>query len=463
MISHKFKILFMFGISSFLPSFIGRSIDLALPAIGKEFNMTIISLSWIITAYLLATAVLVLPFGRLADIVGRKKIFILGSVFFTITTLLCGLAHSGNLLIIARILQGTACAMTFGTANALLVGIFPPKERGHALGISVTGVYLGSSLGPSLGGIMTQYFGWRSVFFMIATLSFFVVLMAIAYLNHEKTEAHGEPFDFIGSILYALSVMALLLGTTMLPAATGYLVIAAGALLFIIFCTVEDYIKHPVFEVKMLLKNRAFAMSNLAALLNFSSAFGVPFLMSLFLQYVKDMSPQSAGFIILASPFTMVVFSPLAGKLSDNIDPRIVASIGMTLISFALLVMSAIINVDTPLYLIIVLLLIFGSGASLFASPNMNSTMSCVTTRHLGVAGSVINTMRLFGQTVSMGISTLILTLNVGKVEISHRVMPQLMHSIRLTLLVFGILCILGIFASLARGRRQAEDATPAK
>jgi EmrB/QacA subfamily drug resistance transporter len=455
MVANKFKILFMFGVCNFLPSFIGRSIDLSLPAIGKEFNMTIISLSWVITAYLLATAVLVLPFGRLADIVGRKKIFILGSMLFTITTLLCGLAYSGTLLITARVLQGTACAMIFGTANALLVAIFPPKERGHALGISVACVYLGSSLGPSLGGIMTQYLGWRSVFFMITILSTIVVAMAFAYLNHEKTESHGEPFDFVGSLLYALSVVALLLGTTMLPAVMGYLVIATGMFLFVVFCTVEDYIKHPVFDVNLLLKNKAFAMSNLAALLNFSAAFGVPFLISLFLQYIKGMSPQNAGLIILASPIMMVIGSPIAGKLSDKIDPRIVASIGMALISSALLIMSIVASNTLPLYWIVILLMLFGTGATFFASPNMNSTMSSVSTRHLGIAGSVINTMRLFGQTVSMGITTLVLTLYVGKVEISNRVLPQLMGSIRVTLLVFSVLCLIGVFASLARGRRQ--------
>jgi MFS family permease len=198
-------------------------------------------------------------------------------------------------------------------------------------------------------------------------------------------------------------------------------------------------------------------MSNLAALLNFSSAFGVPFLMSLFLQYIKGMSPQNAGFIILASPITMVMWAPTAGKLSDRIDPRIVASIGMALSSVALLIMSVILTANTPIYLMIALLLIFGTGVSLFATPNMNSTMSCVTTRHLGIAGSLINTMRLFGQTVSMGISTLILTLYVGRVEICSHVFPQLMSSIRLTLLVFGLLCLLGVFASLARGRRQAQ------
>jgi EmrB/QacA subfamily drug resistance transporter len=399
----------------------------------------------------------VVPFGRLADIVGRKKIFLSGTILFTIATLLCSMACSGKFLIAARVLQGTASSMIFGTATAILVAIFPPSQRGKAIGINVSGVYLGSSLGPGLGGIMTQYLGWRSLFIMITILSLIVVIMGFAYLTHEKTESHGEPFDFIGSILYAIAVITLLLGTTMLPALTGYLAIVTGIALFIIFCVIEDYIKHPVFDIKLLIKNKAFAMSNLAAFLNFSAAFSVPFLMSLFLQYIKGMDPKTAGFIILAAPITMVIGSPIAGILSDKIDPRIVASVGMALSSIALLVMSSIITANMPLYQIIGLFLIFGTGLSFFASPNTHSAMSSVSTRHLGVAASVINTMRLFGQTMSMGISMVVLSLHVGKVEISNRVLPQLMDSIRLTLLVFGLLCLIGVFASMARGRHQRE------
>lgn len=458
LVVNKFKLLFMFGVCSFLPTFIGRSIDLSLPSIGKEFGMTIISLSWIITAYILTTAVLVVPFGRLADVVGRKKIFILGTIFFTITTILCSLACSGIFLITARILQGAASAMIFGTATALLVAIFPPRERGKAIGISVSGVYLGGTLGPSIGGIMTQYLGWRSLFFLTTILSVIVVILALVYLNDESTESHGEPFDFVGSILYALSTVVLLYGTTVLPALTGYFIMLTGIILFIVFCIVEDYIKHPVFDINLLLKNKAFAMANLAALLNFSAAFAVMFLMSLFLQYIKGMDPKTAGLIILAGPTTMFIGSPLAGMLSDKIDPRIVASIGMALTSAALLAMSLIMNANTPLYLIMGLLFIFGAGISLFASPNTNAAMSSVAKRHLGVAASIINSMRLFGQTISMGITMLVLSLFVGKVEISRLVYPQLMSSIRVTYLILGLLCLIGIFASMARGRRQEEE-----
>lgn len=452
--ANKIKLMVMFGISSFLPSFLARSMDLALPTIGDEFGMTIIALSWIITVYLLTTSVLVIPFGRLADIIGRKKIFVAGISLFTVASILCSLAYSGKFLIAARLLQGISCAMLFSTATALIVSIFPLHERGKAIGMSVACVYLGSSLGPSLGGIMTQYFGWRSTFILAAGFGLIAIIMAISYLVHEKTESHGESFDFIGSILYATAAVSLLYGTTMLPKLTGYAVIGIGVILFAVFCVAEDYVKHPVFDIDLLLKNKTFAMSSLAAFLNFSAAFSVTFLMSLFLQYIKGMDPKTAGFIILASPITMVIGSPITGKLSDRVDPRIVASIGMALSSLALFAMSFCINSTTPIAVMVGLLLLFGAGLSLFATPNTSAAMGAVESRHLGVAASVINSMRLFGQTISMGISMLVLSLFVGKVEISDKVLPQLATSISVAFFIFGILCFIGIFASLARGRR---------
>ncbi len=213
-----------------------------------------------------------------------------------------------------------------------------------------------------------------------------------------------------------------------------------------------------MFDIALILKNKTFAMANFAALLIFSSAFAVPFLMSLFLQYIKGMDPKSAGLIILASPITMVIGSPIAGKISDKIEPRIVATIGMIFCSTALLTLSFVITIDTPIYLIMGLLFVFGAGISLFSSPNTNAAMSSVSQRQLGVAASVISTTRIFGQTLSMGISMLVLSLIVGKVEITKEIFPQLMKSIQTTFLVFGILSVIGIFASLTKSKQENKQ-----
>lgn len=457
MITNKLKLLFMFGLCGFLTPFIGGAINLALPFIGSEFGMNVLLLSWVSTIYLLSTTVFLVPFGRLADIIGRKKIFVAGASIFTIATLLCSIASSGKFLLMARVLQGLGSAMIFGTSVALLVAMFPPRERGRALGISVGGAYLGSSLGPVLGGVITQYFGWRSLFIITVLFSAMIVYMGLAYLQAEKPDAHGERFDIIGSFLYALSVTGILCGTTLLPSITGMLVIALGIVLFVIFCIYEDMIEHPIFDINLLLKNRRFAMSNIAALLNFSAAFAVPFLLSMYLQYVKGMQPNTAGLIILAQAITMVIVSPFAGRFSDTVDPKYLATGGMSLTATALLIMSMNMSESMSLCFIMCLLSIFGAGLSIFSSPNTLAAMSSVSRKHFGIASSVLGTMRMFGQTLSMGITMLILSLIVGKVQISKNTLPQLLQSTRLTFLVFGILCIIGAIASMARGK-PTED-----
>jgi EmrB/QacA subfamily drug resistance transporter len=457
MLTNKRKLLFMFGLCSVLPPFIGRSIDLSLPSIGNEFGMTVVSLSWLITVYLVATAVLLVPFGRLADIVGRKKIFLTGAVLFTITTIFCCCAYSGSSLIAARAMQGIASAMVLGTATALLVSIFPPRERGKAIGISASGVFIGSSLGPGLGGIMTQAFGWRSIFMLTAIASTGIVIMGFCYLKDEFTDAHGETFDFIGSVLYAVSIIAMLYGTTILPSLRGYFSIGAGILLLALFCITAKYIKHPVIELDLLFKNKAFAMTNLSALFGFSAVFSVPFLMSLYLQYIKGINAKTAGLIILASPITVAIGSLVAGKLSDKLDPKNVAIFGISISATVLFIMSAMLNNATPLYFIVFFLFIFGIGLSFFISPNANAAMGSVTKKYLGIAASIVNTMRMLGQTISMGISMMILTLTVGKVEITQDSLPLLMNSVRITFLVFGLLCVMSVVALLARGRRMVH------
>lgn len=451
----KFKLLLMFGMCSFLTPFIGSSINLAIPKIGQGFGMNLVSLGWIATIYLLATAVFLVPLGRLADIIGRKRVFTAGIIIFTIASILCGFSNSGTFLLIARAIQGLGSAMMFGTSMALLVSMFPTNQRGKALGISVSGVYFGSSMGPVLGGFITQYLGWRYIFFFAALVSAIVTIMALIYLKHEDGHAKGEKFDLIGSIFYGLSVIAMLYGTTMLPTIPGYIVILSGIITFIIFCIFENKIKHPIFHIDLLTKNKKFALSNFAALLNFSAAFAVPFLMSMYLQYIRGLQPNQAGLILLVSAVTIIFGAPISGKLSDKRDPRILTSLGMTIAALSLITTSFIITPQTPISTLATLMFMFGLGMSLFSTPNTHAAMESVTQRHLGIASSILATMRMFGQTISMGITMLILSLMVGKIEFSKSVLPKLMFSIQLTFFVFGLICIACIFASLARGARS--------
>jgi EmrB/QacA subfamily drug resistance transporter len=451
---NKNTLLLMFSISGFLTPFIAGALNLALPAIGAQFEMNVVALGWVATAFLLSTTVFLLPFGRLADIHGRTRMFKMGIIAFTITSFLSSIAQSGNQLIVFRVLQGISCAMIFGTSMAILICVFPAAERGKAIGLNVAAVYLGSSLGPVLGGIMTARWGWRSLFYLVTAMGLLVIVMSFRLLKQEWCDAKGEKFDVKGSLLYGVAMIALIYGSTLIPALSGFLLTGTGLLLLAVFCWLEDKLEHPVFDIDLMLKNRVFAFSNLAALINYSASFALPFVMSLYLQYVKAMNPRQAGMILLASPLMMMLSSPLAGRLSDRINPAIVATTGMGLVALALLILGIVIGFTTSLTLIFCLLLIFGTGLGLFSSPNTNAALGALDRKFLGVGSSVLSTMRTVGQMFSMGITMLLLTLIVGKVQISTHVLPEFVQTSRIAFLIFAFLCILGMFASLARKRR---------
>jgi EmrB/QacA subfamily drug resistance transporter len=414
--------------------------------------MNAVLLSWVATAYLLAAAVFLVPFGRLADIHGRKKVFAAGIVVYTLGSLLCGFSTSSAMLLSWRVMQGIGSAMMFGTALAIITSVFPPDERGRALGINVAAVYVGLSLGPFLGGLLTQHLGWRSVFLANVPLGLIMISFVLWKLKGEWAEARGERFDFVGALGYGGAIVAIMYGFSVLPAMWGIGIIAAGALGILAFVTWEMRVKSPVVNMSLFRRNTAFVMSNLAALINYSATFAVTFLLSLYLQYVKGFTPQYAGFILVAQPIVMAIFSPIAGRLSDKIEPRIVASVGMALTT-AGLVLFAFLGDGTTLAFIIPGLIVLGLGFGLFSSPNTNAVMSSVERRFYGVAAGTVSTMRLIGQMLSMGLAMLIFAVVIGRVEITPEYYSQFLSSVKIAFIVFAALCFVGIFASLARGK----------
>jgi EmrB/QacA subfamily drug resistance transporter len=450
--------LLVAAMASFLTPFMGSAINLAIPAIGDEFATNAFIISWVATSYLLASAAFLVPVGRLADIVGRKKIFILGISVFGLSSILCGIAWSIETLIIFRVLQGAGSAMIFGTSMAILTSVFPPQERGKVLGINVASVYIGLSLGPVLGGALNHNFGWRSIFYLTTLIAVVALALAVTRLKGEWAGAKGEKFDLVGSVLYSTGILTFMYGISSVTALdwAKYAVIL-GLVLLIIFVRYEMKVVHPVLNLKLFSRNVTFAFSNLAALINYSATFGIAFLLSLYLQVVMGFNSQTAGFILLSQPVLMALLSPFAGTLSDRVQPRVVASLGMTLTTLALFVF-CFLSRNTPLWLVVLNLALLGSGFALFSSPNTNAVMSSVEKRFLGVASSTIGTMRLTGQTVSMAVVTLLLAVYVGNVELSQASPDLLIKGIRMSLAVFTVICFGGIFASLARGNVKEKE-----
>ena len=441
-------VLLIITLSSFLTPFTLSSVNVALPTIGMELKIDAITLNWIATAFLLSSAIFLVPFGRLADIKGRKRIFILGIGIFTLGSFLSGLSTSAEILIAFRILQGIGGAMIFSTGVAILTSVFPPKERGRVLGINVASVYTGLSLGPFFGGILTQNLGWRSVFLFNVPFGILIIILAATRLKAEWADAKGERFDFFGSTIYSLMLLLIMLGVS-----EKYIIlIVAGLFLLLIFIFWESKTEYPVFEIKLFKRNLTFALSNLAALLNYSATFAVGFLLSLYLQYIKLLTPQQAGFILIAQPIIQALLSPLAGWLSDRIEPRIVASVGMAVTSLGLFIFSKI-NENTEISTIIANLILMGIGFALFSSPNTNAIMSSVERKFYGIASATLATMRVVGQMLSMAIVMFVFATYIGKTLITPEIFPKLIMCIQTSFIIFSTLCFFGIFASLARGR----------
>lgn len=452
--AEKNSALFIATLASFLTPFMTSAVNIALPSIGKEFSLNAILLSWVPTSYILAAAIFLVPFGRLADIYGRKRIFTYGIFVFSISSFLCAVSSSATTLITFRVLQGFGSAMIFGTAVAIVTSVFQVGERGRVLGINVAAVYLGLSLGPFLGGFLTQHLGWRSIFLVNVPLGLIIIVLIYWKLKGEWCEAKGESFDFRGSLLYGLTVISIMYGFSLLPSIGGVGLLLLGGIGILLFILWEIRQRHPVLDLNLIRNNPVFAFSNLAALINYSATSAVAFLLSLYLQYIRKFSPQDAGLILLFQPAVMTIFSPLAGKLSDRVEPRIVASTGMGFTAISLFFLFFL-NANTSKVFIIVNLVLLGFGFALFSSPNTNAIMSSVEKKFYGITSGTLATMRLTGQMLSLGIVMLIFAVYIGRVQITPQHYPLFLKSTKAAFMVYAALCFGGIFASLARGKMR--------
>ena len=442
------------AMSSFLTPFTGSSVNIALPSINRELAMSAVSLSWVATAYLLAAAMFLVPFGRVADIKGRKRIFLYGMAVDALASILCTMPKSGAWLIAFRAMQGLGGAMIFGTGVAILTSVVPPRERGRALGINVAAVYTGLSAGPLVGGFLTERLGWRSIFFLNALLGITVVVTVLWKLKAEWVGAKGEKFDMTGAIIYSLSLVAIMSGFSELPSPLAFILLVIGPIGLAVFTVWEGRLEYPIFNINLFKYNTVFRFSNLAALANYSSSFAVTFLLSLYLQYIKNFTAEHAGLILVTQPIIMIICSPIAGSLSDRIEPGVIASIGMALTTLALVLLTFL-GSGSSLFFIMGSLIVMGMGFGFFSSPNTNAIMSSVEKRFYGVASGVLGTMRLTGQMFSMGVTLLLFALYIGGNKMAPEYYPVFLKCMKIAFIISASLCFLGIFASIARGRTR--------
>ncbi len=456
-------VLAVTSLSNFLTPFMGSAVGIALPSISGEFAASAQGQMWVMMSFQLATAVLLLPMGRIGDLYGRARLFRMGLAAFTAASLLLAAPPSWSLLLALRAAQGAACAMIFCTGTPLLLTAYPASEHGRALGYNVAAVYLGLSLGPMLGGFLTETFGWRSVFAFSALLG--AAAGALAWMKlPADPPAGGGRFDAAGASLYAVAALAVSASLPLLPhpggRAAGIVLLASGLAGLAAFAVVESRTDQPILDLGMFRRNPAFTFSNLAALINYSASAAVGVMLSLYLQHIHGMRADRAGLVLLTQPALMAAFSPLAGRLSDRLQPRVVASLGMGLMAVGLAAFSDI-GASTSLSRVLSALALLGLGFAFFSSPNTNAVMGSVAPSQYGVAAAILSTMRLAGHALSMGLVMFFFALRMGSAPLEKPVYPQFLCSLRLAFPALAGLGVLGIFASLARGDIRREDGRP--
>ena len=439
-------------LSSFLTPFMGSAVNVALPIMAKELSMTALSLSWVASSFILAAAITLVPLGRLADIYGRKKIFLYGAIIFTAASLLCAWSPTQTFLIVVRVIQGIGGAMIFSTGTAMLISAYPVEERGKILGINIAAVYIGLTIGPFIGGLLTQHLGWRYIFLFTAILGIIIILIVATMVKEEWSGAKGEGFDFTGSLLYAVALFAIMYGFSLLPAWRAGFLIGIGVFCLFFFIRQQLTRPFPLLDIRLFLDNKVFAFSNLAALINYCATFAVTFLLSLYLQHIKMLTPSQTGIVLIAEPVVQALFSPFAGRLSDRFEPQIIASIGMAINVIGLIPL-IFIQSNTSIHYIVICLILLGVGFALFSSPNVNATMSAVGNKFYGVASATLGTMRLTGQMFSMGITMLVFAIILGSQPISEANNLLLLKSTQIIFAILAIICCGGIFASATRGK----------
>lgn len=449
-------ILLTVCIAQFMAPFMLTSIGVALPSLGRDLGASALQIGLVEQTYVLSLAMFMLTFGRLGDIVGQRIMFLIGLAVFTGFTLVLGFAASILIVITLRFFQGLGAAMMLSGSMALVAAAFPPSQRARKIGLVSACTYVGLSAGPVIGGYITQHFGWRHVFFAPVPIGIAAVLTCLFGMKETEKNASGERMDWLGSLVYALSVGCIMTGAAHLQTTlVGVALMVAGTVGLGLFLVMESRCPSPLLDVKLLSGNRFFTLSSLAALGNYAATFGVIFFMSLFLQYAKGLTARQAGFILLLQPLMQVVTSPIAGRLAERIEIAKLATTGMLISAAGLLLAAITLDIHTPLWLVGMELMLIGSGFGIFITPNTTAIMDSVERRQYGVASGMIGAMRTLGMATSLTTITLVFSLFMGDQAVTVTNLPNFLSSMKTALVAFSLFSCLGVILSLSRGRKR--------
>jgi len=428
--------------------------NVALPTIGENFSLSAVALSWVPLAYLMASAMFILIFGRLADARGRKRFFLLGTSAVVLSSAFTALSISGSMLIAGRFLQGVSAAMVYATQMAIVSSVFPQEQRGKVIGLVVATVYVGLATGPLLGGIVTDLFGWRANFLLHIPLALIVLAIGLWYVREEWLGL-AQDFDLAGGILFSGTIALLCIGVSFFPSALSWPLLALFLLGLIVFVRYALKKDNPIWDIRLFVNNPIFTRSCGASMIMYTATYANTVLISLYLQQVKAFSASLAGLILITQPATMALISPAAGSLSDRMEPRVLATVGMALTALGLFLLSTL-NADSATWIVVATLFMTGVGFSLFSSPNANAIMGGVGSKDYGSASAAMATTRILGQLGSMVLVAFAMAVVIGDRLIYDSNQAQLAQAIRLCFLIAAGICVPGIFLSAARGRMHS-------
>ena len=467
---HRWWSLAVVSLGTFMVTTDIGLLSIALPVIITDLHADLALAGWIALIYALVTASLYLPCGRLSDMIGRAKVYRVGFFLYAGTSLIAGFAQDASQLILFRGLQAIGSALIMTNSFAMVAAIFPPEERGRAMGIAGGTVSaLGYTLGPVIGGVITYALGWRSNFFLTSSLSF-IGFVAACYLLRDDADDAGrrgakESFDFAGAVSFALAICALLLGLTTGQRAgwTSVLILSElglGLATLVFFIWWEAGSLFPLLDLR-LFQIRAFSYGNIARLISFMVISLNNLVMPFFLQLAMGLDPLQAGFLVAPTPLALALLAPVAGRLSEKVSTRLLTAAGLILKAIACVLLAYVSVNASPLNLVLRLGLL-GLGLGIFQTPNNNSLMSSIPRERLGVGSSFLSVVRSLGHSAGTAVATAIISARLLAVTGGDAVddlknatsmgagavLPAFMEGFRYAFWTAAALCIVGAVIS---------------
>jgi len=438
-------------LATFINSMQNSSINIAIPKIVTDLHADAILVSWIPTSFLLMSVILLLPSGRLADIHGRKKIYLTGIVLLGCASALAMTAQRIEWLLFTRMLQGVGAAMTFATGLALVMSLFTSENRGVALGLASASLYIGLACGPLIGGWLTETYGWRSVFMFPLPLLLISFTLVSTRIKGEWLGEQQQKVDWLGCLILAIWTTALFLGVSSLPDLKALLLILFGICAFIVFVFQQTHSPSPLIRFKRILDNHVFSHSLIASSCVYSSNYPLVFLFSLYLQYIQGLSPIHAGQIMVLQAVTMAILAPISGRLSDKYEPRIIATTGCVIMFCAFFALQRV-DYTTSLHLIAGAQITLGFGFGLFTTPNNNAALSSIDKSRLSIGSALLNLARVSGNIIGTAIVLVLVSFFIGDNKIEPARYGDLLTVIHWALALSCINSLIGAYFSYARG-----------